>query len=207
MPKFDLDQDGGFYATYDNLTVAVDMAEELLGITPEGAETTFTVRNEYGDLVATVTNRRILGTFTKQVWIGRDEDQAAYVGEERFDCTDAVLLMPYQRLMELNDNDESSDELGRDHVSWDGPCSVEVVEAVCEYFGVSCMQDITRKALDFARSRANPQPAREEVVQLNLAITLRVAPGLSVGDLTQQLAWQFGSQVPGIVVTDVRAQN
>ena len=82
-----------------------------------------------------------------------------------------------------------------------------MVEAVCEYFGVSCMQDITRKALDFARSRANPQPAREEVVQLNLAITLLVAPGLSVGDLSQQLAWQFGSQVPGIVVTDVRAQN
>ena len=136
MSVFDVLQDQGHYATVGNLEEAISLAETLLGGVQEGEETTFTVHDGQGRLMAAVTNRRIIGTFHKQRWGGWKNDQAISCGDQRFDATDAVLLLEPNQIVELASMYELNDSIGRDHVEWDGPFDVYLDEAVCAFFGV-----------------------------------------------------------------------
>lgn len=195
-------QDRGYYGEVGSLEDAIDAAGVMLGGVPEGEFSTFTVETTDGKLMAAVTNRRITGAFYKQEWGGRKNDMAISCGVEEFDATDAVLLLSHAQLIELQDNAESSDEIGRSHVDWSGPCSVELVQSVLEFFGVSDLEDITEEALAFARSRLNPLPAEELVVTLSVNVKVRVAPGISVEDFVDNLDYSIKSGTPGVVVTD-----
>lgn len=202
MAEYTINQDGGRYDEIQGLNEAIALAEVLLGGVPAGDESTFTVESEDGYLLASVTNRRIVGSFTKQQWGGRKGDDAIHIGDEDFDATDNILLMNHEDLVELDDNDDSSDNIGREHIDWSGPCSVNIVDAVCAYFGVSDVRDITPEALDFARQRANPQPASKEVITLSVKLYLRVAPGASVSEFIENLDYSVVSNTAGVTVSN-----
>lgn len=140
-------------ATLRMLTEAIRHADCLLAGLPEGEAGTLTITNAAGHFVAVVTNRRMTGTFYKQVWGGRKGDDAIPAGEEDFDATEYVLSMPHADLVALDDNAESTDEVGRAHIDWDGPCYVTLVESVRCYFGVDALNEITQEALEFAKRR------------------------------------------------------
>lgn len=94
-----------------------------------------------------VFEKRIVGVFTKQAWGGRKGDDAIFVSDEQFDATDAVLKLSHAELIELQDNHESTDEIGRSIVGWDGPCEVRLVGSIQSYFGVESIEDVTPEML------------------------------------------------------------
>lgn len=194
-------QDRGYYGEVGDLQKAIDAAEVMLGGVPDGEFSTFTVETADGKLMASVTNRRITGAFYKQEWGGRKNDIAISCGVEEFDATDAVLLLNHAALIELDDNSENTDEIGRSHVDWSGPCSVELVQSVLEFFGVSDLEDITEEALTYARARINPLPAEEKFVELTVKVQVRMAPGISVEEFVDNLDYKVSSGTPGAVVT------
>ncbi|MYM92365.1 hypothetical protein [Duganella vulcania] len=197
---YTIKQDGNYYNELQDLHTAINLADDFLGSMPGAEETTFTVENHEGYLMAVVTNRRIIGAFTKQQWGGRKGDEAIHIGEESFDATDTILLLPHKEIVELDDNDESSDEIGRLHVSWSGPFFVRIVDAVCAYFGVTDVEEITPEALAYAKARANPQQPKEQTVTLGFKLQLRVQPGASVHDCIQDMGCTFTSNSVGVVV-------
>lgn len=203
MSKYDVRQDQGHYTTVDALDEAICLAEVLLGGVQGGEESTFSVHDSDGNLKASLTNRRIIGTFHKQRWGGWKEDQAISCGEEEFDATNAVLLLEPHQLNELASMYELTDAIGRDHVEWDGPCDVYLDESVCAFFGVSDLEEITSEALAYVRSRYNPKPLEEHTLEVPVKIHLRVAPGVSVEDFLTNMSMRVLSQTPGITVAAV----
>jgi len=197
MP-YQIFQDGGFYADAANLDGALELAEALLN--DGGDPTTFTVEDADGYLVASVTNRRIIGTFVKQAWGGRKGDDACFVEEVEFDATNHVLLMTHEALTQLQDGFESTDELGLAHISWNGPCEVSVTDAICQFFGVDDIRDVTPEALAYARNRAHPQPPEEKTITLSIKLNLRVTPGASVQEFIEDLEYSVTSNTVGVVV-------
>lgn len=187
---------------HSQLADAAKFAEELLRVESEDPYATFTLRNEAGYLLGVVTNRRIMGKFHKQQWGGPRGNDALHIGTEVFDATDFILLMEYSDILEIENQGELSDEIGRAHIDWAGPCYVHVAEEICAYFGVNELAEITPEALNFARQRANPKPAVEEVITLNVKLRLRVVPGAIVSDFIENLDYSVVSKTEGITVRD-----
>lgn len=201
MPGYTILQDGGEYDTLKDLPHAVELAEELLGgVMPEQLST-FTVVDEDGALKASVTNRRIIGTFFKQHW--RDDNEPVDIGRVEFDATDAILLMTLVDLHALEDRDDSTDAIGGNHVQWAGPFEVEIVESICLYFGVDDLCAITDEALTYARGRANPAPWGESVEVLTVRVRIRRAPGVSVAEAISALLLQAAETRSGFVACGV----
>lgn len=200
--KYILRQDNEFYDQLDDLNDAIELAEQFLGGVSDDQRTTFTLKNEAGYLMAAVSNRRIIGTFTKQQWGGRKNDEALNIGEESFDATDAILLMTHKDLVELDDHDESTDEVGRQHIGWNGPCEVRIVDEVCAYFGVSHVQEITPEALAYAVSRVKPQVPVLASVTLQFEVKLRLLPVGSIEQFIKDMSHSITSNTVGVVVTD-----
>lgn len=200
MASYIIKQDGDENCEKADHATAVAFAVAQLGLLGEAEVATFTVENLSGYLLAVVTNRCITGEINKQAWGGRKNNDAVFIGREEFDATAAILTMPYAELQKLQDHDESSDEVGRSHIEWPGPCYVNIVDSVLAYFGVNSIEEITAEAHEFARTRANVQPATEEV--LNLAITVRVSvkPGANINDFVKNLDYTIVSKTPGIRV-------
>ena len=109
--------------------------------------------------------------------------------------------MEHRDLMRLQDNDDSSDAIGRNYVPWDGPCHVDITASICDFFGVADLEEITPEALQFARTRINPHPATELVVPLALTLTVQVQPGVDATNLIRTLTCSITSSTPGIVIT------
>lgn len=189
----------GHYSDFPHLHEATSAIEGLIGPAEDG-ETTFTVKDKKGRVLASVTNRRITGTFIKQEWGGRKGDDAILIAEEDFDATDAILLMDYHDLIKVKDHDESSDSIGQDHVSWSGPCEVRLGYSICDFFGVDEISEITQENFEYVRAARNPQEPTEVVATLSFEIRLRVMPGVSVENLADNLNASFTSRMPGIIV-------
>lgn len=198
MPTYTLLQDGSHYNDFEDVHSATVLAEQLLGVVPEGAETTFTVENEDGYLLAAITNRRILGVFKKQRYDARDNVEE--VGTEEFDATDYILLMNPKMVRTLKDHDQSTDFIGEAHVSWDGPHDVELIDSLIEFFGVTSADEITEEALEYAKNRLNPQPATEHTVTLSIKLKVRVAPGADITELVDDLDYSVISNTDGITI-------
>lgn len=200
MASYIIKQDGDDNCEKADQATAVAYAVAQIGTLGEAEVSTFTVENLSGYLLAVVTNRCITGELNKQSWGGRNNNDALFVGREEFDATAAILTMPYTELQKLQDHDDSSDDIARSHIDWPGPCYVNIVDSVLAYFGVNSIEEITFEAHEFARVRANVQPATEEV--LNLAITVRVSvkPGANINDFVKNLDYSVVSKTPGIRV-------
>lgn len=92
--------------------------------------------------------RRILALFQSQKWVN---DYAVNLegGERRVDVTAKVLALSLDEIHALRDDQYNTDDLvEHDH---DGPFYVDAYEAICEFFGVNRLEDITAKMLDAAR--------------------------------------------------------
>lgn len=199
MTIYTINQDGGHYDDLADLNQAISLAEELLGGVMPGSEATFTVETEDGTLMAAVTNRRIVGSFNKETY-GERGRAGQYMGTEDFDATDTVLLLEHAQLVELQDGYENTDHIGKQYIDWAGPCSVSLVDAICDYFGVGDLEDITPEALLDARNRAHPQPQVERTLTLTLKVTVRVSSGASVDAFVENLDYSVVSNTAGIVV-------
>ncbi|HEJ2342749.1 TPA: hypothetical protein ACWLUJ_005719 [Pseudomonas aeruginosa] len=201
MPHYYICQDGGRHNDddYQSLNYAIDLAEQHLAANNDD-QTTFTVENQDGYMLACATNRRIIGTFSKQQWDGNDE--ANTVEEVEFDATDYVLLLTGEAIRALVDGRDSSDQVGLAHISWDGPFRVDVVDSITRFFGVASLQEITDESLAYAKGRVNPQPAVEQVLTLSIKVRLRVAPGASVSEFIDNLDYSVTSNTAGIAVQE-----
>ena len=160
------------------------------------------MEDKSGRVLASNTNRRIIGTIIKQKWGGRKEDQAIDVGEGEFDATDAILLMDYDDLINVEDNDESSDSIGTDHIPWDGPHTVRITDSICAFFGVNAIGEITRENFEYVRSARKSQAPTEVVTTLAIKVRLRVAPGVSTQNIANNLAIAITSRTPGVIVNE-----
>ncbi len=101
----------------------------------------------------------IRGTFDKEQWAGPREDRAESLGEVQFDATDYIVQMNIGELRKVKDNDETSDGIGQAHVDHDGPFEVRIESAICEFFKVSDVTEITNALLQSARKWLQSQPA------------------------------------------------
>lgn len=196
---FTLKQDTHPYDQFADVNTAADLAETFLDSSGDEV-TTFTVENDAGEVFASVTNRRIVGTFSKQQWGGRKNDVAFACGEEEFDATDAILLMEHGDLIEMEDCSEQSDEVGRSHVDWSGPCSVHITGSICQFFGVSDVEEITPQNLAFVRNRLNPKPVDTQTITLSVKVVLSVAAGTDVNEFIENMDYSIVSKTVGIVV-------
>ena len=190
MTTYTIYQDGGHYSELDDLDQAIGLVEVLLGGTSE--DTTFTVEDDCGEVVASITNRRIIGQFVKQAWGGRKGDDAIFVEEVEFDATSAVLNMPFNEFNALEDNDITSDVVGKSLVDWKGPFEVKLVDQVCAYFGVEEIGQITPTQLFYARTRSCPQI--EKVVTLTIRVKVKL-PKLESEDETNDLLSSFADDL------------
>lgn len=204
MNKYMVSQDRSEIVEIEGLPAAIEFAENLFKQVADGKETTFTVENEDGYLIAAITNRRIFGHFFKQTWGGPRGDDAITVGEEKFDALNAILLLEDKDFVRLSDNHAIVDDLGRAHIDWPGPGVVHIVDAVCAYFCVDELCKITPEARAYARKRVNPQPPTEAVITLTIQATLRVEPGASVSDAIRQLDYSLRTNTTGVTIIETR---
>lgn len=184
------------------LQAAIERAEELLKALPEGEAATFAVLQSGAHLVAFITNRRIEGLFTKQVWGGRKNDLAIFEGDEKFDGTDAILLLDRDEILSLEDHELSTDEIGVQHIQWDGPFEVSITSSICDFFGVEDLEDITEEAVDFAKQRYTPTVPVVEKVKLMIEVSVRKIGGATVNEFIENLDYSVVSNTPGIVVLE-----
>lgn len=196
---FQVLQDKGLYGGFAGLAEAQNVAEALFGYVSEQGDTTISVESD-GVCVAVYTNRKIIGSFTKQAWGGRKGDDAIYVGTEEFDATDYVLLLDHPELVGLFDGEEGTDEVGLAHFDWNGPCEVTLVAAICEFFGVDVLDDITPEALAFARARRNPKPPVAQTVTLSIKVDVSMFGEVTLADFVENLDYSVISNTPGVRV-------
>lgn len=199
MQNFTIRQDGAYYLVLSCPEDAFNHSEQLLAALPEGEEATFTVEDENGYLLASITNRRIEGVFVKETWKGNETIEIERVD---FDATDYVLQLSEAEVRGLKDRRDSSDDLGRAHVSWDGPCEVEIEDAVMAFFGVNVLSGITAPAIEFAKNRLNVQPATVQTVELTVKVTIRVSHGADVTGFVDNLDYSVISSTEGVQVID-----
>jgi hypothetical protein len=113
----------------------------------------------------------IIGKFEKQSWIGKDKDTLLIGGAvEDFDATDFVLGMSLDQIRRLEDCEHITDNIGRLYVDHNGPSAVYLTNAICEFFGVINLGEITSELLQERREAWENLPKRRYKVTI-----LRVA--------------------------------
>lgn len=147
--------------------------------------------------------RRIIGTFVQQVWGGRKGDDAISTGEVEFDATAAILLMPHGELIELEDSDETTDRVGTDHIQWDGPFEVRIVDSIQAFFGVDSLEDVTPAALEEAKVLANVPPAKRQTLTLTITVCVTATEDPDLNDFLKTLNCSVRSNTAGVVVNGI----
>ena len=185
---------------FNTLALAEQTAEQLLTSLPDNVAATYAVHNAAGTLLAVRSDRKIEGTILCQAWGGRKGNDAILVREETFDATSHLLLMSLAKLHGLHDGDESTDDVGRHHVAWEGPCEVSIVDSLADYFGVDLLEDITAEALESVRAWAKPEPRRTSRLALSVNVELS-HPGLMPLDVLRHLHVNVISDLPDLIVS------
>lgn len=199
--------DGRQFSGDDDRDAIVAYAKKLFEDAAADTPATVTVVDEHGKLIHWQTNRRIEGIFDKQIWGGRKGDDAISQGTERFDATELILLMGIQEIRELDDNDDSSDELGRQLIAWAGPCSVSVIQSMLLFFGELDADDITEEHLALARAEHAPVPREDCLVEVTVKLKIRKTQGQSIQEILNELDYSFTSTIPGTAVLDTEIKE
>ena len=107
-----------------------------------------------------------IGTFMKQRWTATDH--AEDIEEVEFDFLPWLVAEERQLsdIHELEDCDYSSDNVGLIFVNWDGPHYVYLEEAVCNFFLVDDIQDITEELLQQAKAEWSQKESQEFVIPM-----------------------------------------
>lgn len=154
----------------DTLPEAVSFASRYHGL--RKPDITLTVEIEgTGVPVASFSTRRIIGDFRKQHWGGSKGNDAISCGEDRFDATLYVLSMPYEQVIGVRDDHDTSDNIGSAHVDWHGPSRVEITNSMCDFFGVSKLAEISPNHFRFV-----VMSRQQEIEEHKRAIQLRQHP-------------------------------
>ena len=164
---------------------------------------TVSICDEGGKCLRFYSNKRIKGTFSKQVWGGRKGDVAMEFGKEEFDPTDEVLLMNLEQLHRLEDYDDTSDDLGLKFIEWDGPFGVSVVHSICDFFGVEALNQITQEAIDFAREQIKPRKPQAESVVLKIKLDTLTRFPANFREFLFDMEVSVKSNTAGVLVTNV----
>lgn len=140
--------------------------------------------------VASFSTRRIMGDFTKQRWGGHEGNDAISAGEVRFDATLHIMSMPYEQVIGIRDDYDTSDHIGQAHVEWAGPCRVAIVDSMCDFFGVSKLNEISRDHFAFVvASRQQEIEDHRRATQLRQQPPKRIqTPEQAARDLVAALA-------------------
>lgn len=119
---------------------------------------TLSLHDKNGVLVGSHSNRKIIGVYTKL----NEKNQSK--GAEEFDATGNILALPFAELMTIKDSRSPMrnssgehacpilDQIGNAHVNWHQGHEVHMVDSICQFFGVHEIEQITPKALEWARS-------------------------------------------------------
>ena len=186
-----------------SIELAKDWFNDVERNAVDDGDRTVGVETLEGKLIFSLTNRRIECEFLKQVWGGRKGDMAIEVGSETLDVTDYVLSLPYERFLEIEDNHESSDEIGRAHTDWDGPCEATIKDSVLGYFGVADLNDVTPECLAQARESAlNKKLAQEDAI-LDVTLQIKVRKNGDVQVSPDALDCSVRANAAGLRVLDV----
>lgn len=116
--------------------------------------------------------RTITGRFLKQRRRDPQDDYPIQVGVVDFDATATVLQMELDEIRNIYDEDPSSDEIGRQFVEWDGPCTVEIRDSICEFFRVDYLDELTADKLLAGRFESGIVPS--QVCLETLTVQIRV---------------------------------
>lgn len=149
---------------------------------------------------------RINALFIPQAWV---YGYAMEVDGQRLtDVTATVLGLTLAKLHVLEDHDDSSDDLiDVMEMEHSGPFEVEVVQAVCNFFEVTALTDITQTMLDRARARAFNNEAVQTLKEPPRVMALGQAPFTPTE--MERMNWHFDCvvPVPVDVLGDIEAQN
>lgn len=148
------------------------------------------------------TEKRIIGTFVKQMWTDPKENQVEEVERIDFDATDYVLRMEYDDFLRLEDNFGTSDQLGLQFVDWKGPCVVHITQSICQFFGVDSIAQVSRESFDLAASLQPPAPETEVTVEATVRLKVRLQPGVDIQDVLDNMDYEFSSQTLGGTIFD-----
>jgi len=175
-------------------------------VSPGGDPFVLTVEDsDTWKVMASISNRRIIGRFLKQEWGGRKNDTAIEIDTVEFDATDHILLMRYEDVVEIADGDDSSDDVGLAHVAWDGPHEVTLEDSICEFFGIEKIEELTRENFEYVKERMKPQAPEYRTVEITTRVRVKVSP--SAGDdamtsFVENLDYEFTSNTPSVLVVD-----
>lgn len=122
--------------------------------------------------------KRIIGTFVKQAWAGPKQDQAMTIDEVKFDATRAVLSTDLEDIHKLSDDNESTDQIGRECVDWNGPCFVRLVDSIVWFFDLDrddspeiAIETLTQEQLDAARAKYGSLSPNNATLLLSIEAT------------------------------------
>lgn len=198
------------YSTENKLADAILDAQELFDTGRAGEiEKTVILEDEFGDIVGSISPLPIIGTFTKQQWVGSRQDYLEDVDSQEFDATNHVLRMAYADVIDLADRSMSTDEVGLRHVSWDGPCAVVIVDEICRYFGVDKLDEITEENFEFVRNRVKPVAPHSKDLVLTVQLRVTSVSEIDVEQLIENLKLTPATELAGITfgTTKIQVKN
>lgn len=116
-------------------------------------------------------HHRIIGTFEAEYEtpgvVGGTID---FLWDEAFDATAYILNMPFEALVEVSDSHDSSDTIGLAHVHHDGPHTVYIEDAMCSFFGVDDLNEVTPAAVEAKRIEHAAELAAPQICETRLTI-------------------------------------
>jgi hypothetical protein len=192
-------QDGKFNTGQEvrGLSQAIEVAEKLLEVLDNGLSMTYTVEDEQGYLFASVSNRRIIGMLSLPEESTGSKHRAPRPAEDiRIDATSTVLRTSREKLIELKDNDESTDRLfGNEYLNY-----VKIEESIKSFFGVKSLQGVTSEALLYARNNEySPRPSAS-VISLSFNVSLQVERGGNLQNFIDKINKSILSETEGMLV-------
>lgn len=205
--KYTIYQDRGFYDEFLDLNVTLGLVNGFL--CSQNEPTTFTVENENKEIVASFSNRQIIGRFNCQTESKTRRDWLETVETREFDATTYILSLPYNDFVGISDRSSSSDDVGRKFVDWKGPFDVEIEESINEYFGVDDIGEITPQHFDFVKRKVAATDAIEDEVILTIKLNIRRESNLDVeiSDIVNDIDYEFKSNTVGARVVDSQIES
>lgn len=137
---------------------------------------------------------RIIGLFIKQETTQGNRYIRPITGdaEVKFDATLEIISMSASDIHAIQDDDMTTDDIGRKFVSWDGPCEVRLEDPIKDFFGVDDLEAITEEMLEASRAPFADAPFAKVTFHLDSSAT---APG-KVNFETGEMIWDEPDRKP-----------
>jgi hypothetical protein len=162
---------------------AVIFAEEMLAkfvAQDDDALATFVVFEEDRYLLASFTNRPITVLLSYEPKTADALKLATNIDALHMEVTSTVLQMSLDELHYIKDP----------HIG----------NSIREYFGVYSLEDVTLRALNFARCREAVQKVVEETVTIQVKLKLQTTRGTNIAELVKNIDVGFNPRVVGSII-------